>query len=90
MGELELAARGMAEVEKCQRRDGSIPAYPDVEWVCSTGMAQYAIVWYTLGKKELADKAMRYLEKIQNPAADSSAATARVQNTSRAVRSAGQ
>jgi malonyl-CoA O-methyltransferase len=66
MGELELAKRGMADVEKCQRRDGSIPAYPDVEWVCSTGMAQYAIVWYTLGKKDLADKAMRYLETIQN------------------------
>lgn len=66
MGEMELAARGMADVERCQRRDGSIPAYPDVEWVCSTGMAQYAIVWYTLGRKDLADKAMHYLETIQN------------------------
>lgn len=66
LGELELAARGMADVERCQGRDGSIPAYPDVEWVCSTGMAQYAIVWYTLGKKQPADAAMRYLEKIQN------------------------
>ena len=66
LGELELASRGMADVERCQRRNGSIPAYPDVEWVCSTGMAQYAIVWYTLGKKQQADLAMRYLEKIQN------------------------
>ena len=66
LGELELASRGMADVERCQRRDGSIPAYPDVEWVCSTGMAQYAIVWYTLGKKQQADLAMHYLEKIQN------------------------
>lgn len=66
LGELELAARGMADVEKCQRADGSIPAYPDVDWVCSTGMAQYAIVWYTLGKKREADLAMAYLEKIQN------------------------
>lgn len=66
LGEFELATRGMADVERCQRRDGSIPAYPDVEWVCSTGMAQYAIVWYTLGKKQQADLAMRYLEKIQN------------------------
>ena len=66
LGELELASRGMADVERCQRRDGSIPAYPDVEWVCSTGMAQYAIVWYTLGKKQQADLAMSYLEKIQN------------------------
>jgi len=66
MGELELARQGMADVERCQRADGSIPAYPDVEWVCSTGMAQYAIVWYTLGNKERADKAIAYLEKIQN------------------------
>ena len=67
MGELELAAQGMADVEKCQRRDGSVPAYPDVNWICSTGIAQYAIVWYTLGKKERADRAISYLEKIQNP-----------------------
>jgi len=66
MGELELASQGMADVERYQRPDGAIPAYPDVEWVCSTGMAQYAIVWYTLGKKEQADKAIHYLEKIQN------------------------
>ncbi|MFU2485940.1 prenyltransferase/squalene oxidase repeat-containing protein [Thauera sp. WH-1] len=66
MGELELAAQGMADVERVQRADGSIPAYPDVSWICSTGMAQYAIVWYTLGKREPADRAMAYLEKIQN------------------------
>jgi malonyl-CoA O-methyltransferase len=57
----------MADVERCQRRNGSIPAYPDVDWICSTGIAQYAIVWYTLGKKSLADRALRCLEKIQNP-----------------------
>jgi len=66
LNELELASRGMAEVEKCQRRDGSVPAYPDVEWICSTGIAQYAIVWYRLGHKDRADRAIRYLEKIQN------------------------
>lgn len=66
MGELDLARQGMADVGKCQRPDGSIPAYPDVEWVCSTGMAQYAIVWYTLGDKLRADRAMACLETIQN------------------------
>ncbi|HMW84070.1 MAG: terpene cyclase/mutase family protein [Pseudomonadales bacterium] len=66
LGEFDLARRGMADVERCQRRDGSIPAYPDVDWVCSTGMAQYAIVWYTLGNRRPADLAMRHLEKIQN------------------------
>lgn len=66
LGEVELAGRGMADVERCQRTDGSIPAYPDVQWICSTGIAQYAVVWYTLGKKPQADLALRYLEKIQN------------------------
>ena len=66
LGEFELAAQGMADVEKLQRSNGAIPAYPDVDWVCSTGMAQYAIIWYMLGNKEPADRAMRYLEKIQN------------------------
>lgn len=67
LGELELARRGMADVARVQRSDGSIPAYPDVEWVCSTGMAQYAIVWYTLGEEARANRAINYLEKIQNP-----------------------
>lgn len=67
MGELDLARQGMADVARVQRADGSIPAYPDVEWVCSTGMAQYAIVWYALGDKGRADRAIAYLEKIQNP-----------------------
>ncbi|MDF1582310.1 MAG: terpene cyclase/mutase family protein [Methyloprofundus sp.] len=66
MGELDLARQGMADVERVQRANGSIPAYPDVEWICSTGMAQYAIVWYTLGDKVRADKAIAYLETIQN------------------------
>lgn len=67
LGEMDLARQGMADVARVQRADGGIPAYPDVDWVCSTGMAQYAIVWYALGDKARADRAIAYLEKIQNP-----------------------
>lgn len=66
LDEIELASKGMLEVENLQRKDGSIPAYPDVSWTCSTAIAQYAVIWYRLGKKEYGDKAIRYLEKIQN------------------------
>jgi malonyl-CoA O-methyltransferase len=66
LGEVDLASQGMAEVERSQRKDGSIPAYPDVEWICSTGIAQYAGVWYRLGKREQANRAIAYLEHIQN------------------------
>jgi malonyl-CoA O-methyltransferase len=67
LGDLELARRGMSEVERVQRRDGSIPAYPGVDWTCSTGIAQYAVVWYRLGNRKAADRALAYLETIQNP-----------------------
>jgi len=66
LGETDLAQDGMAEVARLQRADGSIPAYPDVEWICSTGIAQYAGVWYRLGEAERADRAIAYLLRIQN------------------------
>jgi len=66
LGELELARRGMADVARLQRKDGGIPAYPDVDWICSTGIAQYAGVWYRLGEPAPADRALTYLGKIQN------------------------
>ncbi|MGB8218563.1 MAG: methyltransferase domain-containing protein [Candidatus Methanoperedens sp.] len=66
LGEIELARAAMKEVVSLQRKDGSIPAYKNVSWVCSTGVAQFALIWYKLGMKENADKAMHYLETIQN------------------------
>lgn len=66
LGELDLARRGMAEVEKAQRSDGAVPAYPEVPWICSTGIAQYAVVWYALGERRRADRALACLERIQN------------------------
>lgn len=66
LGETELARRGMAEVARVQRGNGAVPAYPEVDWVCSTGLAQYAVVWYRLGERARADRALRYLETLQN------------------------
>lgn len=67
LGQTELAKAGLKQAVEIQKYDGAIPAYPGVDWVCSTGMAQLAIAWYKLGDKEPADKAMAYLEKLQNP-----------------------
>jgi len=67
LGEIALAKKGLAQAKAIQKDNGAIPAYPGVEWVCSTGMAQLAIAWYKLGETEPADKALRYLETIQNP-----------------------
>ncbi|MEP7207737.1 MAG: prenyltransferase/squalene oxidase repeat-containing protein [Casimicrobiaceae bacterium] len=66
LGEVDLARQGMAEVDRAQRRNGAIPAYPNVDWVCSTGIAQYAVIWYQLGQRDRADRALDYLETIQN------------------------
>jgi len=65
LGEIDLARAGMEPIATLQRKDGSVPAYNNVSWVCPTGVAQYAVVWYKLGMRERADKALRYLEKIQ-------------------------
>lgn len=66
LGEAELAKKGLEAARKIQHPDGAIPAYPGVNWVCSTGLAQLAIAWYKLGIKDPADKALKYLESIQN------------------------
>jgi malonyl-CoA O-methyltransferase len=67
LGETDLARRGLQQVIAVQNSDGAIPAYPGVEWVCSTGMAQLAVAWYKLGDLDAADRAVAYLESIQNP-----------------------
>ena len=67
LGEEDLARRGLAAAEAIQAPDGSIPAYPGVGWICSTGMAQLAIAWYRLGDRRPADAAMNYLKTLQLP-----------------------
>lgn len=67
LGEIELAEQGLQQAAALQREDGAIPAYPGVNWVCSTGVAQIAVAWYKLGDSEPADRALKYLETIQNP-----------------------
>jgi malonyl-CoA O-methyltransferase len=67
LGCKDEAARGMAAIERLQGADGSVPAFPDVRWVCSTGLAQYAVIWYKLGRIELAEKAFNCVCRLQNP-----------------------
>jgi malonyl-CoA O-methyltransferase len=66
LGELDLATRGLKNAAAIQKNSGAIPAFPGVDWVCSTGMAQLAVAWYKLGDKEHADRALTYLERLQN------------------------
>lgn len=66
-GLVDLARKGMASVAAFQAANGAVPGYSDVSWVCSTGLAQLAIVWYRLGDVSRAEKAMQFLAKLQNP-----------------------
>ncbi|MFH0823995.1 MAG: methyltransferase domain-containing protein [Pseudomonadota bacterium] len=61
LGRHDLAAAAMDHVESRQRPDGGIPAYNSVDWVCSPGTAQFAVVWYRLGRLSHAVRALDYL-----------------------------
>jgi malonyl-CoA O-methyltransferase len=66
LGRTRLALRGMTEVDALQRKNGAVPAYWDVSWVCSTGLAQYAVVWYKLDRIDRAQRAVECLCRLQN------------------------
>ncbi len=61
------ARRGMADVARYQQENGAIPAYSDVPWVCATGIAQLAQVWFRLGETARAERALAFLATLQNP-----------------------
>lgn len=66
MGEEAMAAEAMAKVEKLQKENGGVPAYQDVDWICSTGLFQLSLVWFRLGEIEKGNKAFTYACKLQN------------------------
>lgn len=66
LGEFDIARDGMKKIEYLQRKNGSVSAYIDKKWVCSTGLFQYAVIWYKLGEHKKADKAFDYAVKLQN------------------------
>ncbi len=72
MGRMDAAAQLMERIHDRQRRDGSIfelphgPGMPPkhaLTW--SSTIAGAAALWYRLGDRERADRAMRYLERRQ-------------------------
>jgi len=67
MGESEFIYPLVKNVFSRQKRNGSIPAYPNVRWTCSTGLAQLAIIAHKLHMYQEAEKAIDHLCKLQNP-----------------------
>jgi malonyl-CoA O-methyltransferase len=63
----DLARTGMESVARFQQENGAVPAYHDVSWVCSPGLAQLALLWFRLGQIERAAAVFDFLELLQNP-----------------------
>lgn len=66
MGCEDLCREAMKDFASFQKSNGAIPAYKDVDWVCSTGIFQYAVVCYRLNSIAQGDKAFDYACSLQN------------------------
>lgn len=66
MGEVDLAIEAMENIKKFQKNNGAIPGYRDVQWTCSTGLFQLALIWFRLGNIECGSKTFEYACKLQN------------------------
>ena len=66
MGEQEIAREAMENFSTYQRENGEVPAYENVDWVCSTGLFQIALIWFRLGELKKVNKTFEYACKLQN------------------------
>lgn len=66
MGEIEIASEAMKNMENFQKESGAVPAYRDVDWVCSTGLFQLSMIWFRLGDLGRGNKAFEYACRLQN------------------------
>lgn len=66
MGEIELIKEAMHNIEKFRNKKGGIPGLNNVDWVCSTGIFQLALVYYKLGELEKGNSFFEYACSLQN------------------------
>lgn len=66
MGEEALVRKAMNNIERYQYRNGGIKALNNVNWLCSTGMFQLALVWYKLGELEKGNIIFNCACSLQN------------------------
>jgi malonyl-CoA O-methyltransferase len=66
LGREDLANEALGRAEARQRPDGRVSARPGAAWVSSAGLAHLAAAWYRRGRRDPADRAMRWLERRQD------------------------
>ena len=65
-GRIKIAKEAMRNFEKYRRKDGSVYAWNNAGWTCSTASFQFSIIWYKLGEVEKANKTYEYACSLQN------------------------
>ncbi len=66
LGEKDIVTDAMANLENILNEKKMVPAYNNVNWVCSTGLFQLALVWFKLGNISAGNKIFNYACKLQN------------------------
>ena len=66
VGEIDLAKKGMEVMSQYLDDHGYVPAYRDVDWICSTGLFQMAIVWFRIGDVLRGNRAFLSACNLQN------------------------
>lgn len=66
IGHEELAREAMDKIAIMQKESGAVPGYNNVNWVCSTGLFQLALVWFRLGDIDKGNRAFEYACRLQN------------------------
>jgi len=61
------AKQMLDQLKKEMWPSGGIPAYYNVNWICSPGLAQAAICFYRIGDTETANKVLDFMTMFQNP-----------------------
>jgi len=62
----DLAKKAMEQIEKYTKANGAIKAYNNVNWCCSVATFQFAVIWYKLGRPDLANRSYEYMCSLQN------------------------
>ena len=66
LGYVKMCREAMEKIAIKQKSSGAVPAYNNVDWVCSTGIFQLSIVWFRLGEIDRGNRAFEYACKLQN------------------------
>lgn len=66
LGYKDMCKEAMDKIAIKQNDSGGVPAYNNVDWVCSTGLFQLALVWFRLGDVDKGNKTFEYACKLQN------------------------